>query len=172
MEGEGSSPSAEGRGGPPPLREGGRCPPPPSTEGEEASPSPDLTLLDLIFSPTPIDLDHCIPGMRKIVGILSNRSMEYFEFTDMGGRRDFRFVGPTLPFYLSDDILMVDFCHHTVNAIWHYHGVVNHDFRVIGMDALQIVDGSSFNISLRTNPQATLMMLGRYIRLKIIKNRL
>ncbi|KAK6911118.1 Glucose-methanol-choline oxidoreductase, N-terminal [Dillenia turbinata] len=126
----------------------------------------------------PVDLDRCIAGMRKIAGILSGRSMDYFKFTDMGGRRDFRFVGPALPVYSSDDILMADFCRHTVNTIWHYHGgcivgkVVNHDFRVIGMDALRIVDGSTFNISPGTNPQATLMMLGRYLGLKIIKERL
>ncbi|KAK6931843.1 Glucose-methanol-choline oxidoreductase, C-terminal [Dillenia turbinata] len=62
--------------------------------------------------------------------------------------------------------------------IWHYHGgctvgkVVNHDFRVIGIDAMWILDGSTFNISPGINSHATLMMLGRHIGLKIIKDRL
>lgn len=51
--------------------------------------------------------------------------------------------------------------------MYHYHGgclvhkVIDCDFRVIGIDALRIVDGSTFEVSPGTNPQAALMMLGR-----------
>ncbi|KAK6917379.1 LOW QUALITY PROTEIN: hypothetical protein RJ641_018130 [Dillenia turbinata] len=51
-------------------------------------------------------------------------------------------------------------------------GQGHYDFRVIGINTLRIVNGSTFNILPWTNPQATLMMLGRYIDLKIIKERL
>jgi choline dehydrogenase len=53
-------------------------------------------------------------------------------------------------------------------TIWHYHGgcqvgqVVDLDYKVFGIDALRVVDGSTFRFSPGTNPQATVMMLGRY----------
>ncbi|XVF41502.1 hypothetical protein PTKIN_Ptkin01aG0284600 [Pterospermum kingtungense] len=50
--------------------------------------------------------------------------------------------------------------------MWHYHGgcqvgkVVARDYKVLGVDGLRIIDGSTFSFSPGTNPQATLMMLG------------
>lgn len=38
--------------------------------------------------------------------------------------------------------------------------VSDSDLRVIGINALRVVDGSIFTLSPGTNPQATLMMLG------------
>ncbi|KAL2995643.1 hypothetical protein AAZX31_10G227100 [Glycine max] len=54
------------------------------------------------------------------------------------------------------------YCLHTVLTIWHYPG------GVIGVEALRVIDGSTFHGSPGTNPQATVMMLGRYMREKII----
>ncbi|CBI33859.3 unnamed protein product, partial [Vitis vinifera] len=88
------------------------------------------------------------------------------------------FVGPALPVNQSNDAQMAEFCHRTVSTIWHYHGgcivgkVVDSDHQVLGIDALRVVDGSTFNVSPGTNPQATLMMLGRYIGIKITKERM
>ncbi|KAF4392711.1 hypothetical protein G4B88_029450 [Cannabis sativa] len=48
---------------------------------------------------------------------------------------------------------MGEFCRRTVSTIWHYHGgclvgkVVDRNFRVIGIDALRVVDGSIFTVS-------------------------
>ncbi|KAF8396133.1 hypothetical protein HHK36_017746 [Tetracentron sinense] len=115
----------------------------------------------------PVDLSRCVNGMRKIGEVLRGRSMEEFKFREWFGARDFRYVGPTLPVNLSDSGLLAEFCRRTVTTIWHYHGgclvgkVVDRDHRVIGVDALRIVDGSTFTVSPGTNPQATLMMLGR-----------
>lgn len=39
--------------------------------------------------------------------------------------------------------------------------VVDRDPRVIGINALRVIDGSMFTVSPGTNPQVTLMMLGR-----------
>ncbi|CAK7325070.1 unnamed protein product [Dovyalis caffra] len=83
--------------------------------------------------------------------------------------RDFRYVGPALPVDQSNDRLMGEFCHRTVSTIWHYHGgclvgkVVDRNFRVIGINALRVVDGSIFTVSLGTNPQAILLMFGRSV---------
>jgi len=56
-----------------------------------------------------------------------------------------------------------------VSTIWHYHGgclvgkVVDRNFRVIGIDAFRVVDGSIFTVSPGTNPQSPLLMLGRSV---------
>lgn len=115
----------------------------------------------------PVDVERCINGTRKIGEVLRSRSMEEFKFYEWFGARNFRFVGPALPVDQSDHDQMADFCRRTVSTIWHYHGgcvvgkVVDRDHRVIGIDSLRVVDGSTFGISPGTNPQATLMMLGR-----------
>lgn len=63
-------------------------------------------------------------------------------------------------------------------TIWHYHGgcqvgkVVDHDYKVLGVDALRVIDGSTFYYSPGTNPQATVMMLGRYMGVRILSERL
>ncbi|KAH7564920.1 hypothetical protein ACOSP7_021171 [Xanthoceras sorbifolium] len=125
----------------------------------------------------PVDIERCINGTRKIGDILRSRSLDDFKFREWFGARNFRFVGPALPVDQSDHAQMADFCRRTVSTIWHYHGgcvvgkVVDRDHRVIGIDSLRIVDGSTFSISPGTNPQATLMMLGRYVGLKIIRER-
>jgi choline dehydrogenase len=52
-------------------------------------------------------------------------------------------------------------------TIWHYHGgcqvrkVVDNDYKVLGVDKLRVIDGSTFIDSPGTNPQATVMLLGR-----------
>ncbi|GMH17447.1 hypothetical protein Nepgr_019288 [Nepenthes gracilis] len=115
--------------------------------------------------------------MRKIGDVLRSQAMEDFRFRQRFGERDFRFVGPALPLDLSDDMQMGDFCRRTVSTIWHYHGgclvdkVVDGDLRVFGINALRVVDGSVFTVSPGTNPQATLMMLGRYMGLKLTAER-
>ena len=76
-----------------------------------------------------------------------------------------------LPRHDNDSTSPEQFCKDTVMTIWHYHGgcqvgrVVDRDYRVIGVDALRVIDGSTFNYSPGTNPQATVMMLGRYLLL-------
>ncbi|KAH9667675.1 (R)-mandelonitrile lyase-like [Citrus sinensis] len=125
----------------------------------------------------PVDVERCINGTRKIGDVLRSRSMDDFRLHEWFGARNFRFVGPALPVDQSDHAQMAEFCRRTVSTIWHYHGgcvvgkVVDRDLRVIGIDALRIVDGSTFSISPGTNPQATLMMLGRYVGAKLIRYR-
>ncbi|CAO2823292.1 unnamed protein product [Amaranthus hypochondriacus] len=152
--------------------------------GPVSSGSLQLASTDVRLNPTirfnyfsdPQDLRLCISGMRKIGEILRSRSMDDFRFTRPGGR-DFRFLGPAMPIDQSDDLLMGEFCRRTVSTIWHYHGgcivgkVVDEDLRVMGIDALRVVDGSILTVSPGTNPQATVLMLGRYMGAKLINER-
>ncbi|XP_058226979.1 (R)-mandelonitrile lyase-like [Rhododendron vialii] len=123
------------------------------------------------------DLERCINGTRKIGDVLRSRSMDEFKFHDRLGGRSFRYVGAILPADQSNDRLMGDFCRRTVSTIWHYHGgclvgkVVDCKFRVMGIGSLRVVDGSTFSISPGTNPQATVLMLGRYVGMQIIRER-
>ncbi|RVW59456.1 Protein HOTHEAD [Vitis vinifera] len=81
------------------------------------------------------------------------------------------------PRHVGASIFLEQFCIDTVMTIWHYHGgchvgrVVDPDYKVIGVDGLRIIDGSTFNHSPGTNPQATVMMLGRYMGEKILGER-
>ncbi|KAJ7952023.1 (R)-mandelonitrile lyase-like [Quillaja saponaria] len=124
-----------------------------------------------------VDVERCVNGTRKIGDVLRSRSMNDFKFRNWLGGQDFRFLGPALPIDQSDYVQMADFCRRTVSTIWHYHGgcvvgrVVDTNLRVTGIDSLRVVDGSVFGVSPGTNPQATLMMLGRYVGLKIIRER-
>ncbi|CAN8239601.1 unnamed protein product [Cochlearia groenlandica] len=125
----------------------------------------------------PQDLQRCVNGTRKIGEILRSRAMQEFMFREWYGSR-FRFVGVPLPVDQSNDMVMAEFCRRTVSTIWHYHGgcvvgkVVDSDLKVNGINYLRIVDGSTFNISPGTNPQATLMMLGRYMGLQMLRERM
>lgn len=135
-----------------------------------------LASTDVRFNPivrfnyfnNPVDLERCVNGSRKIGDILRSRAMNDFKFRNWLGVRDFRFIGPALPSDQTDFVEMADFCRRTVSTIWHYHGgcvvgrVVDSHLKVIGIDSLRIIDGSVFSVSPGTNPQATLMMLGRY----------
>ncbi|XP_030511176.2 (R)-mandelonitrile lyase 1 [Cannabis sativa] len=125
----------------------------------------------------PIDLARCVSAMKKFGELLKTKSMDRFKYKDMNGVRDFMFLGQLLPTNQSDDSLMEDYCRSSVTTFWHYHGgclvgkVVDGEFRVIGANSLRVVDGSTFTVSPGTNPQATLMMIGRYLGLKMVRER-
>ncbi|KAE8709691.1 putative Glucose-methanol-choline (GMC) oxidoreductase family protein [Hibiscus syriacus] len=69
------------------------------------------------------------------------------------------------------------FCNDTVMSFWHHHGgcqvgkVLDHDYKVLGVDGLRVVDASTFNSTPGTNPQATIMMLGRTMGVRIQKEK-
>jgi len=74
-----------------------------------------------------------------------------------------------LPRHPRDTRTLQQYCRDTVMTIWHYHGgchvggVVDRDYRVVGVQGLRVVDSSTFRYSPGINPQATVMMLGRYV---------
>eukprot|EP00253_Pinus_taeda_P003116 PITA_03116 len=124
----------------------------------------------------PLDLQRCVQGVRVIVNLLKTQSLERFAYAAANdSSREFHFIGQALPDNPLDDAAMAQFCHATLGTIWHYHGgcevgfVINEKYQVNGVDGLRIVDGSTFRDSPGTNPQATLMMLGRYMGLKILQ---
>ncbi|KAM7486851.1 hypothetical protein LguiA_002860 [Lonicera macranthoides] len=123
------------------------------------------------------DLSQCVNAMRAIGRMLRTPVMEQYKSMDQHGQGYFKFVGQALPQNQFDDEAMGEFCRKTLGTFYHYHGgcltqkVVDSHLKVIGINALRVVDGSTFVVSPGTNPQATIMMFGRYIGVKILEER-
>ncbi|XP_031280518.1 protein HOTHEAD-like [Pistacia vera] len=129
----------------------------------------------------PQDLKRCVQGMQTIIEVVNSKALSKFRYSDMPvqGLINLMVNVPTnlRPRHVSASISLEQFCTDTVMTIWHYHGgcqvgrVVDNDYKVVGVDALRVVDGSTFLNSPGTNPQATVMMLGRYVGLRILQER-
>ncbi|KAJ1689382.1 hypothetical protein LUZ63_013537 [Rhynchospora breviuscula] len=131
----------------------------------------------------PQDLRRCVFGIRTIEQILRTKSFADLsdvhnysseEVLRMSVRANVNFI----PKQTNDTKSVEQFCRDTVITIWHYHGgchvgkVVDQEYRVFGVDGLRVVDGSTLLKSPGTNPQATVMMMGRYMGVKILRTRL
>ena len=119
----------------------------------------------------PRDLQSCVQGMETIVKVLESKALSKF-------RDPFLSVNELLalvvalplnlrPRHINAPFNLEQYCKDTVMSIWHYHGgcqvdrVVDRNYRVIGVGALRVIDSSTLLNSPGTNPQATMMMLGR-----------
>ncbi|XP_052198444.1 sinalpyl alcohol oxidase Nec3-like [Diospyros lotus] len=125
----------------------------------------------------PTDLAKCVLGTKNLVKVINSQVMEKYKFPGLNGTKEFKFVGASLPKDKADDAAFETYCRKMLTTFCHYHGgsvvgkVVDPHFNVIGIGALRVVDASTFNSSPGTNPQATLMMLGRYVGLRILEER-
>ncbi|KAL3609978.1 hypothetical protein D5086_000998, partial [Populus alba] len=130
----------------------------------------------------PQDLQRCVEGISTIEKVIDSRPFSKFKFDYMSVPQLLNMTANApvnlLPKHYNSSQSLEDFCKDTVMTIWHYHGgcqvgsVVDHDYKVMGVDALRVIDGSTFNLSPGTNPQATVMMLGRYMGVNILRERL
>ncbi|CAN1187817.1 (R)-mandelonitrile lyase-like [Linum perenne] len=111
------------------------------------------------------DMDQCVKMTQLLKMVAKSRSVEMF----LGNV-------PQNNLMSSPDELRT-FCKRNVRTYYHYHGgcgvgsVVNKDYRVVGVESLRVIDGSTFLESPGTNPMATVMMLGRYQGIKILIER-
>ncbi|PIA43025.1 hypothetical protein AQUCO_02000460v1 [Aquilegia coerulea] len=131
----------------------------------------------------PYDLNRCVNGIRlmeKIVKtthfskLINNDKLAMDTILNMSVTANVNLI----PKHTNDTKSLEQFCKDTVITIWHYHGgchvgkVVDRDYRVMAVNSLRVVDGSVFPDSPGTNPQATVMMMGRYMGVKILRERL
>ncbi|XBI47506.1 hypothetical protein VPH35_111439 [Triticum aestivum] len=142
----------------------------------------DNPIVQFNYFAHPDDLRRCVAGIEAIERVIRSRSFSRFAYPNFAFPAMLN-VTAEFPANLmrvrggSDPAALERFCRDTVMTIWHYHGgcqvgrVVDRDYRVLGIDALRVIDGSTFNASPGTNPQATVMMLGRYMGVKIEKER-
>lgn len=125
----------------------------------------------------PQDLATCEQGIRTTMNAINAPSLASLQYTNESVPEALRYVKnavegtwPTRDFEnaTQDSINIQQWCQDSVQTIWHYHGgclvgkVVDQDYRVMGVQSLRVIDGSTFRRSPGTNPAATLMMLGRY----------
>lgn len=132
----------------------------------------------------PQDLRRCVYGIKTIERIMHTNT--FSNFTPKGAQYPMeKLLNMSvtaninlIPKHTDDSTSFEQFCKDTVVTIWHYHGgchvgkVVDQNYRVIGTSGLRVIDGSTFSRSPGTNPQATVMMMGRYMGVKILRERL
>ena len=119
----------------------------------------------------PLDLQRCVQGISTIEKIIESKAFSKFRYDSLTIPALLNMTASSpinlLPKHANASTSLEQYCKDTVMTIWHYHGgcqvgkVVDHDYKVLGVDALRVIDGSTFNYSPGTNPQATVMMLGR-----------
>ncbi|KAJ4831989.1 hypothetical protein Tsubulata_043521 [Turnera subulata] len=111
------------------------------------------------------DLEECTRMAQYLNGVARSQSVTLF----LGNQPQNNLM--TSPNELRD------FCRRNVRTFYHYHGgctvgsVVDSEYRVYGVKGLRVIDGSTLSESPGTNPMATLLMLGRYQGIKILKER-
>ncbi|XP_071707885.1 protein HOTHEAD-like [Rutidosis leptorrhynchoides] len=129
----------------------------------------------------PRDLQSCVEGMETIIKVLESKAFSKFR-DPLWSVQDLLDLVVALPLNLRPRHVkaafnLEQFCKDTVMSIWHYHGgcqvdkVVDHDYKVFGVESLRVIDSSTLLNSPGTNPQATIMMLGRYMGIKMLKER-
>ncbi|XP_054822971.1 (R)-mandelonitrile lyase-like [Prosopis cineraria] len=111
------------------------------------------------------DMEACVKMTKLLYRIARTKSIAVF------------FGTGSLKKVTSTEYDLRNFCRKNVRTFYHYHGgcrvgsVVDRHYRVYGVKALRIIDGSTFSESPGTNPMATLLMLGRYQGKKILQER-
>ncbi|KAE8656248.1 Protein HOTHEAD [Hibiscus syriacus] len=131
----------------------------------------------------PHDLQRCVDGIRMAAKVI--QSKHFTDFTKCDKPTVEKLLNMSveaninlIPKNINDTKSLEQFCKDTVITIWHYHGgchvskVVNSDLKVLGTNRLRIVDGSTFSESPGTNPQGTVLMMGRYMGVDILRRRL
>lgn len=141
----------------------------------------DNPLVTFNYFEDSVDLQRCVLGMRTIQKIVKSPKFSNFMYPDTSAASlenlTSTFPVNLLPKHSNDSTSLEQFCKDTVMTIWHYHGgcqvgkVVDRNYKVLGINALRVIDGSTFNNSPGTNPQATVMMLGRYMGVNILRGR-
>ncbi|XP_010242219.1 PREDICTED: protein HOTHEAD-like [Nelumbo nucifera] len=131
----------------------------------------------------PYDLQRCVYGIRTIEKVVRTKHFAHIINThiptvEMLLNMSVKANVNLIPKKTNDTKSLEQFCRDTVITIWHYHGgchvgkVVDSHYKVLGVHGLRVVDGSTFTDSPGTNPQATVMMMGRYMGVKILRERL
>lgn len=121
----------------------------------------------------PRDLQRCVQGMETIVKVLESKALSSFR-EPLVSVQDLLALVVALPLnlrprHVNTAFDLQQYCIDTVMSIWHYHGgcqvdrVVDRNYKVVGVGGLRVIDSSTLLNSPGTNPQATMMMIGRLI---------
>ncbi|KAG8476264.1 hypothetical protein CXB51_033106 [Gossypium anomalum] len=129
----------------------------------------------------PEDLRNCVQGMKTIINVVNSKAFSKFRYRTISTQQLLNVVAALplnqRPRHFDIASSLEQFCNDTVMTFWHHHGgcqvgkVVDKDYRVIGVDGLRVIDASTFSFTPGTNPQATVMMLGRAMGVRIENDR-
>ncbi|PWA76821.1 glucose-methanol-choline oxidoreductase, FAD/NAD(P)-binding domain protein [Artemisia annua] len=129
----------------------------------------------------PEDLQKCVKGIETILNAVDSEAFSKYKLANMT-RQDILDFNIKLPHnqnvHSNTSTSLEQHCKETVRTMWHYHGgchigqVVDDDYKVIGVNSLRVIDGSTILNSPGTNPQASVLMLGRYMGVTILNQRL
>lgn len=122
----------------------------------------------------PYDLQRCVEGIRLATKVVQSQHFTNLTLSDRETAEQFLNMTVKaninlIPKHVNDTKSLEQFCRDTVITIWHYHGgchvgkVIDSDYKVLGLNRIRVIDGSTFTESPGTNPQATVMMMGRYV---------
>ncbi|KAK4747064.1 hypothetical protein SAY87_026101 [Trapa incisa] len=144
----------------------------------------DNPLVTFNYFSHPQDLKRCVDGVRLAMRVAQSKYFRELSTVSEETREELLNISVKasvnlIPRNPNDTESLEQFCRDTVITIWHYHGgchvgkVVDPvERKVLGVERLRVVDGSTFSESPGTNPQATVMMMGRYMGSKILRKRL
>ncbi|KAJ4909404.1 Protein HOTHEAD [Raphanus sativus] len=105
----------------------------------------------------PVDLQRCVEAIRLVSKVVTSK--RFLNYTQC----DKQNVHKMLSMSVKANINLIK-----TKA----SKVVSPDRKVLGVNRLRVIDGSTFDESPGTNPQATVMMMGRYMGVKILRERL
>ncbi|VVB05834.1 unnamed protein product [Arabis nemorensis] len=127
------------------------------------------------------DLNKCVEGLSTIIKVIDSKGYSKYKYPEANARGLLNLILALpinlRPRHITSTFDLKQYCKDTVMTIYHYHGgcqvgkVVDNNYKVLGIDALRVIDASTFLKSPGTNPQATIMMLGRYMGQKILRER-
>ncbi|KAI7728201.1 hypothetical protein M8C21_012893, partial [Ambrosia artemisiifolia] len=129
----------------------------------------DNPLVTFNYLTEPEDLQKCVKGIETILKTVNSEAYSNYKLANMTDQ-DILDLNMKLPYNMiahgNTSTSLEQHCKDTVRTIWHYHGgchigkVVDDEYKVIGVDSLRVIDGSTLLNSPGTNPQASLLMLG------------
>ncbi|XP_024995865.1 protein HOTHEAD-like [Cynara cardunculus var. scolymus] len=129
----------------------------------------------------PEDLQKCVKGLETILAVIETEAFSNYTYANMTAQ-EILDLNMKLPYnqivHANTSSSLEEYCKATVGTMWHYHGgcqigqVVDDEYKVIGVDGLRVLDASTLLNCPGTNPQASLMMLGRYMGVKMLAQRL
>lgn len=115
------------------------------------------------------DLERCVDGMKIIKKIVESKAISSFRYPSASFQSIINFM-LTIPTnmrkkHIAATYSQKQFCIDTVVTMWHYHGgckvdkVVDHEYKVLGVDSIRVIDSYTFHETPGTNPQATIMKI-------------
>ncbi|KAJ9537653.1 hypothetical protein OSB04_030386 [Centaurea solstitialis] len=146
-------------------------------ENRDPADNPNVTFN---YFSAPEDIEKCVGGLQVILTAIQTEAFANYKYPNMT-TQDILDLNAKLSYNLNPHNLTFStfeqYCKDSKTTIWHYHGgcqvgrVVDTEYKVIGVDGLRVMDGSTFLNSPGTNPQASLMMLGRYMGVTMLAQR-